>query len=127
MFHRVRGSRFKIPRVAFVCRGVDPSAKELTSHQVFTVFILLETEKGERSEYKEYIKSLPPLSSFEGMPLLWSAKARRSLPPAAIRISLSRNSLKYRIFQPFFLSTVRRRSQSRRQLSQSSFLSNTLS
>jgi len=66
----------------------DFRVKELTSHQVFVVFILLETEKGNESQWKEYISSLPPLSSFEGMPLLWSAKARKSLPPAAKRAAL---------------------------------------
>ena len=61
------------------------SAKELTSHQVFTVFILLETAKGAESKWKEFISSLPSLSSFEAMPLLWDAKARKNLPPAAKR------------------------------------------
>jgi hypothetical protein len=61
------------------------SVKDLTSHQVFVVFILLESEKGNKSQWKEYISSLPPVSSFEGMPLLWSANARKSLPPAAKR------------------------------------------
>jgi hypothetical protein len=90
----------RIPEDCFIAYGVldaifpelpckleetDFSVKELTSHQVFVVFILLESEKGDKSQWKEYISSLPPLSSFEGMPLLWSAKGRKSLPPPAKR------------------------------------------
>ena len=100
----------KFPEWTQQLEEADFSAKEFTSHQVFVVFILLETEKGEESQWKEYISSLPPLSSFEGMPLLWAAKARKKLPSATKRTLFPLTKCSdCRILHSIFLSTVRSR------------------
>lgn len=58
------------------------SVKELSAHQQLTIFILFESWNRKSSWWKEYIASLPPLSDFKGMPILWTRHWQNQLPQA---------------------------------------------
>jgi hypothetical protein len=58
----------------------------LSAHQQLTLFILLESKN--RSFWREYILSLPSISEFAGVPLLWPTSLREMLPPATKRTDL---------------------------------------
>lgn len=73
----------KYPESFFTPTRADNSVKELSAHQQLTIFLLLESWNRKTSWWKEYIASLPPLSEFKGMPLLWTRTWQNQLPPAA--------------------------------------------
>lgn len=61
----------------------EESVKELSAHQQLTIFLLFESWNRKSSWWKEYITSLPSLSEFKGMPLVWTRNWQNQLPPAA--------------------------------------------